>query len=82
MKNNKAFTLINDDKVSFCYYHQQFLPTDHMFRKNRNDFFVGKVENGVVPLFLSSEELYNVVSGYGDIMFGFNPVSRSFLVLV
>jgi hypothetical protein len=53
-----------------------------MFRKNRNDFFVGKVEKGVVPLFLSSEELYNVVSGYGDIMFGFNPVSRSFLVLV
>jgi len=36
MKNNKVFTLTNNGKVSFFYYHQHFLPTDHKYRK---DFF-------------------------------------------
>jgi hypothetical protein len=37
----------------------------------REKFFVGKVERDVVLLFLSSEELYNVVLEYDGIMFCF-----------
>ena len=35
-----------------------------------NDFFVGRVEKDVAPPCLSGEELFDVVSEYGDIVFG------------
>jgi hypothetical protein len=44
---------------------------DHRYRKNINDFFVGRVEKDVAPPRLSGEELYNVVLEYGDIVFDF-----------
>ena len=69
MENNKAFTLTNGGKASFFYFHHRFLPPNHRYRKNRNDFFVGRVEKNVAPLRLSGEELHNVVSEYGDIIF-------------
>jgi len=71
MKNNKAFTLTNDGKTSFFYCHRQFLPTNHKYRKNINDFFFSRVKREVAPLLLSGEELYDVVSKYSDIVFGF-----------
>jgi len=79
MENNKAFTLTNNGKTSFFYCHQRFLPTDHRFKKNRNDFFVGRVERDVAPLSFSSEELYNMVSEYDDIVFGFQFGKQKFL---
>jgi hypothetical protein len=42
-----------------------------MYRKNKNDFFIGKVKKNVAPPRLSSEELHDVVSECGDIVFGF-----------
>jgi hypothetical protein len=54
------------------------LPTDHNFRKNRKDFFVGRVERDVAPPFFSGEELYDVVSEYGDIVFGFQSSKQKF----
>jgi len=45
------------------------LPHNHRYRKNRKDFFVGKVEKDVAPPRLSGEELHDVVSEYGDIVF-------------
>jgi hypothetical protein len=62
MENKKAFTLTNDSKTSFFYFHRKFLPTNHKYRKNIKDFFVGKVERDVAPPIMSSEELYDVVS--------------------
>jgi hypothetical protein len=47
------------------------LPTNHRYRKNRNDFFDGRVEKDVAPLRLFGKELHDGVSEYGDIMFGF-----------
>jgi hypothetical protein len=70
MENNKAFTLTNGGKASFFYYHCHFLPPNHRYIKNKNDFFVGRVEKDVAPPRLSGEELFNVVSEYGDIVFG------------
>jgi hypothetical protein len=50
---NKAFTLTNGGKTSFCYCHRQFLPTNHKYIKNKN--FVGIVERDVTPQLLSGE---------------------------
>jgi hypothetical protein len=69
MENNKAFTLTNRGKTSFFYCHHHFLPHNHGYRKNRKDFFVGRVENDATP-HLSGEELFDVVSEYGEIVFG------------
>jgi hypothetical protein len=79
MENNKAFTLTNDDKMSFFYYHLQLLPMDNKFRKNINDFFVGKVKKDVAPSLFSGEELYDVVLEYGDIVFRFQFGKQKFL---
>jgi hypothetical protein len=47
------------------------LPIDHKYRKNRMDLFVGRAERDVAPPLPSSEELYDIVSEYNDIVFGF-----------
>jgi hypothetical protein len=70
MENNKAFTLINRGKAFFFYCHCRFLPPNHRYRKNRKDFFVGRIEKHVAPQRLSGEELHDVVSEYDDIVFG------------
>jgi len=70
MENNKAFTLINGGKASFFYCHRCFLPLNRRYRKNINDFFVGRVKKDVAPPRLYGEELLDVVSEYDDIVFG------------
>jgi len=78
MENNKVFTLTNRGKTSFFDCHRRFLPSNHRYRKNRKDFFVGKVEKNVAPSHLSGEELYDVVSEYGDMMFGLQSGKQKF----
>jgi hypothetical protein len=78
MENNKAFTLTNGGKAFFFYYHLRFLPHNHRYRKNRKDFFVGRVENDVAPPRLSGEELFDVVSEYGEIVFGLQSGKQKF----
>jgi len=78
MENNKAFTLTNRGKAFFFYCHRRFLPPNHRYRKNRNDFFVGKVEKDIAPLCLSGAELHDVVSQYGDIVFGLQSGKQKF----
>jgi hypothetical protein len=51
---------------------------NHRFRKNKNDFFIGRVEKDVAPPCLSREELHNVVSKYDDIVFGFQSGKQKF----
>ena len=55
------------------------MPPNHRYRKNRKDFFVGRVENDVAPPRLSDEELLDVVSEYGDIVFGLQSGKQKFL---
>ena len=54
------------------------MPLYHRYIKNRKDFFVGKVEKDVASLRLSGEELHDVVSEYGDIVFGLQFVKQKF----
>jgi len=79
MENNKVFTLTNGGKASFFYCLHRFLPHNHRYRKNRNNFFVGTVEKDVAPPRLSGEELHDVVSEYGDIVFGLQSGKQKFL---
>jgi hypothetical protein len=78
MENNKAFTLTNGGKASFFYCYRHFLSPNHRYRKNKNDFFVGRVEKDVTPSRLSDEELFDVVSEYGDIVFGLQSGKQKF----
>jgi hypothetical protein len=78
MENNKAFMLTNRGKTYFFDCHHRFLPTNHKYRKNIKDFFIGKVEKHVAPPRLSSEELHDVVLEYGDILFGFQSGKQKF----
>jgi len=79
MENNKAFTLTNGGKASFFYCHHRFLPHNHRYRKNRKGFFVGRVEKDVASPRLCGEELHDVVSEYGDIVFGLQSGKQKFL---
>jgi len=78
MENNKALMLTNGSKASFFDCHHHFLPLNHRYRKNKNDFFVGRVEKDVAPQRLSGEELFDVVSEYGDIVFGLQSSKQKF----
>jgi len=78
MENNKAFMLTNGGEASFLYCHRRFLPHNHRYRNNRKDFFVGRVEKDVAPLRLAGEELHDVVSEYGDIIFGLQSGKQKF----
>jgi len=78
MENDKAFTLTNGGKASFFYCYHRFLPYNYRYRKNRKDFFVGRVENDVAPPRLSGEELFDVVSEYGDIVFSLHSGKQKF----
>jgi len=70
--------LANGGKASFFYCHRRFLPLNHRYRKNRKDFFVGRVEKDVSSPRFSSEELHDVVSKYGDIVFGLQSGKQKF----
>ena len=78
VENNKAFTLTNKGKGFFFNCHRGFLPLNHRYRKKRKDFFVNRVEKDVAPLHISCEELHDVVSEYGDIVFGLQSGKETF----
>jgi hypothetical protein len=76
---NKAFMVTNAGKASFFDCHRRFLPTNHRYRKNKKDFFVGRVEKDVTPLRLFGKELHDIVLEYDDIVFGFQSGKQKFL---
>jgi hypothetical protein len=78
MENNKAFTLTNTGKAFFFYCHLWFLPINNKYKKNKNYFFVGRIERDVILPVLLGEELYDVVSQYNDIVFDFQFGKQKF----
>ena len=66
-------------KCFFYYYcHWRFLPIDHKYKKNKNDFFIGRVENDVALPVPSKEEMYDVISQYEGIVFDFQSGKEKF----
>jgi len=82
MENNKEFTLTSRSKASFFYCHRCFLPTDHKYRKNKKDFFIGSVENDVAPSRLSVKNCMTWCLSTVTLCLVSNSVSRCFLVSV
>jgi len=77
MENNKALTLINRSKAFFLL-SPSFLATESQVQKEQKYFFIGRVEKNVAPPRLSGEELHDVVSEYGDIVFGLQSGKQKF----
>jgi hypothetical protein len=72
MEKNRAYTLMNDD--IFFLLLSKVLSKSSLIqkqKKNRNDFLKGKAKREVASSILSSEEFYDVVSQYEDIVFDF-----------
>jgi hypothetical protein len=82
IENNKAFTLTNKGKAFFFYCHCCFLPANHRYRKNINDFFVGRVKKMLHPRVFLVKNCMTLYQSTMTLCLVFNLVSRSFLVLV
>ena len=78
MENNKAFTLTNGCKISFFLLSPSFLATESQVQKEQKGFFVGRVEKDVAPPCFFGEELHDVMSEYGDIVFGLQLGKQKF----
>ena len=49
IENNEVFTLTNDGGKALFFFYQN--PTDK-YKKNKKNFFIGRVERYVTPLVL------------------------------
>ena len=78
MENKKAFKITNGGKASFFYCHSRFLPTNHRYKNNIKDLFIGKVDKDVALPRLRSEELHDIILEYDDIIFGFQSGKQKF----
>ncbi|GJU50148.1 transposon, En/Spm-like protein [Tanacetum coccineum] len=64
MENLKAFSLSNGGKVSWFDCHRQFLPEDHPFRQNKNDFIKNRAELSQSPLTLTGEQVIEQIDEF------------------
>jgi tetrahydromethanopterin S-methyltransferase subunit B len=51
---------------------------DYKHRKNKNEFFASRIERDIALSLPSSEELYDMVSKYVNIVFGFQFGKQKF----
>ncbi|XP_072087304.1 uncharacterized protein [Arachis hypogaea] len=67
MEDTKSFTLSHGGKASWFDCHRRFLPIDHPYRRNKNDFRKNKIESEEAPTRLSGLEIWQRVKGLGKI---------------
>ncbi|KAL8107763.1 hypothetical protein AgCh_024241 [Apium graveolens] len=70
MEHTKSFTLQKGRKPCWFDYHHRFLPENHPFRRNRENFRKGKVENDSPVPQLSGTEMRARVMRLSIIPFG------------
>ncbi|XXG88832.1 hypothetical protein AAC387_Pa12g0989 [Persea americana] len=70
MERTKSFNLSHDRKPCWFDCHRRFFPVDHPFRRNRENFRKGKVENDMVAPRLSGTEMLEHVMRLPVIQFG------------
>ena len=78
IKNNKAFTLMNDEKHLFLL-SQTILANRSQLKLEKKNFFIGGVERDITPPLPSSEELHHMVLEYHYIMYGFQSGKQKLL---
>ncbi|XP_025665201.1 uncharacterized protein [Arachis hypogaea] len=67
MEDTKSFTLSHGGKASWFDCHRRFLPINHPYRRNKNDFRKNKIESEEAPTRLSGLEIWQRVKGLGKI---------------
>ncbi|XP_074323740.1 uncharacterized protein LOC141660653 [Apium graveolens] len=72
MERTKSFTLPKGRKPCWFDCHRRFLPEDHPFRRNRENFRKGKVENDIPVPRLSGTDMRSCVMRLPDVPFGKN----------
>jgi len=77
MENNKAFTL-TALMVKLLFFSPKVLVKSLLIQKNRNDFLKGKAKKDVILLVLLGKKLYDVISRYKNIVFGFQFGKQKF----
>ncbi|XP_021279209.1 uncharacterized protein LOC110412894 [Herrania umbratica] len=70
MERSKAFILDHGKKPCFFYCHQQFLPLNHPFRRQRDKFIKKRVERDFSIPHLSGEEILSRLNLLPNIPFG------------
>nr|GEV27796.1 hypothetical protein [Tanacetum cinerariifolium] len=77
MEKSKAFHLKHGRKTSFFDCHRQFLPKDHPFRRNKDSFTKGRVENNTPPSRLSGLETWRRVQKYPKVTDERYPIGKN-----
>ncbi|XP_016177767.1 uncharacterized protein LOC107620058 [Arachis ipaensis] len=67
MERRKAFQLKNGEKPSWFDCHRQFLPDNHMFRRNKDAFYKNRIERSEPPPRLTGEKIWDIVQNYDKI---------------
>ncbi|XP_052117681.1 uncharacterized protein LOC110281750 [Arachis duranensis] len=67
MERTKAFQLKNGRKPSCFDYHRQFLPNNHMFRRNKDAFYKNRIERSEPLPRLTGEQIWYIVQNYDKI---------------
>lgn len=62
MEQSQAHILDNGGKVSFFGCHRQFLPMDHPYRRNKNNFKKNEQETKPPPQIFSGDQIWERVS--------------------
>lgn len=81
MEKSKAFHLKHGRKTSFFDCHRQFLPMNHSFRRNKDSFTKGQVENDAPPPRLSGEETWRRVHKYPKVTDECYPTEKNYQAL-
>ena len=68
MEKTKAFTLKYGGKTSYFDCHRQFLPIDHVFRRNTNTFRKNRVDNFPPPPRLTGDNIFQRVCNFLSIL--------------
>ncbi|XP_072071887.1 uncharacterized protein [Arachis hypogaea] len=67
IEQTKAFQLKNRGKPSWFDCHRQFLPYNHMFRRNKDAFYKNRIERSEPPPRLTGEQIWDIVQNYDKI---------------
>nr|GFA67370.1 hypothetical protein [Tanacetum cinerariifolium] len=77
MEKIKAFHLKHGRKTSFFDCHRQFLLKGHLFRRNKDSFTKGRVENDTPPSRLSGLETWRRVHKYPKVIDERYPIGKN-----
>ncbi|XP_042388266.1 uncharacterized protein LOC121980336 isoform X2 [Zingiber officinale] len=68
MERSKSIRLKHGKKPSYFDCHRQFLPPNHIFRRNKDEFTMNKIERTPPPLRLTGEQIWWRVVNFSSVI--------------